>query len=74
MQRRGDTSEPGVVLGIIEGEADMNLTKEQWLAQYNGRLSDRDLYLLGKAYDVLRRNTVKYDNAPWGKKVLFRRG
>lgn len=49
----------------------MKLTKEQWLAQYNGRLSDRDLYLLGKAYDVLRRNTVKYDNAPWGEKSVI---
>ena len=49
----------------------MNLTRKEWLSRYENKVSDRDLALLGMAYDVLRKNTVRYDNAPWGEKSVI---
>lgn len=49
----------------------MKLTKKEWLARYEGRVSERDFYLLGRAYDVLSKNTVSYANAPWGEKSVI---
>lgn len=44
----------------------MYLTKDEWLAQYRNRLGPRDMILLGRAYDVLKRNTIVRSDAPWG--------
>ncbi len=41
-------------------------TKEQWLKQYEGR-TEKEKKLLSAAYDVLKRNTLQSDDAPWGK-------
>ncbi len=49
----------------------MKLTKKEWLARYEGRVSERDFYLLGRSYDVLAKNTVSYENAPWGEKSVI---
>ena len=42
------------------------LTKKQWLEQYKGKLSQREITLLEAAYDVLTRNTMCSPHAPWG--------
>ena len=42
------------------------LTKEQWLGQYEGKISERDMKLMSAAYDVLKTNTVHSPDAPWG--------
>lgn len=44
----------------------IKLTKEQWLAQYDTKVSDRDMTLMSAAYDVLAKNTVHSPDAPWG--------
>ena len=44
----------------------IKLTKEQWLGQYEGKVSDRDMKLMSAAYDVLEKNTVHSPDAPWG--------
>ncbi len=49
----------------------MKLTKNEWLNRYKDKVSERDFVLLEKAYDVLARNTVRYDNAPWGNKSVI---
>ncbi len=49
----------------------MKRTKNEWLSQYEGKVSERDYTLLGKAYDVLAENTVRYENAPWGDKSVI---
>ena len=41
-------------------------TKEEWLAQYQMCCDKRDLTLLCAAYDVLEKNTIKRNDAPWG--------
>lgn len=41
-------------------------TKEEWLAQYGSCCSEKDMTLLGAAYDVLQRNTIERPDAPWG--------
>lgn len=44
----------------------MKKTKEEWLAQYQTCCSERDLALLSAAYNVLEKNTIERDDAPWG--------
>ena len=41
-------------------------TKQEWLAQYEKYCNERDMTLLGAAYDVLKTNTIERDDAPWG--------
>lgn len=41
------------------------MTKNEWLEQYNGKLSERDMALLGRCYDVLHENILQGD-MPWG--------
>ena len=42
------------------------LTKEEWLKQYESQCDQRDMTLLGAAYDVLKKNTIESAEAPWG--------
>ena len=42
------------------------LSKEEWLEQYKGKLSERDLALMSRAYEVLDENTLRKENMPWG--------
>ena len=42
-------------------------TKEEWLSQYKNCCNERDMTLLGAAYDVLKKNTIECDDAPWGR-------
>lgn len=44
----------------------VKMTKEQWLEQYKGKVSERDMALLARAHDVLSTNTVHSPDAPWG--------
>ena len=44
----------------------IKMTKEQWLRQYKGKISQRDYELISAAYDVLEKNTVHSPDAPWG--------
>ena len=41
-------------------------TKQEWLAQYEKYCNERDMTLLGAAYDVLKTNTIERDDAPGG--------
>ncbi len=34
------------------------LTKEEWLSQYEGKVSERDLALMSRAHEVLAENTL----------------
>ena len=42
------------------------LTKEEWLSQYEGKLSERDIKLMSCAHDVIAGNTLNKENMPWG--------
>ncbi|MBQ7475284.1 MAG: hypothetical protein IJS78_05120 [Clostridia bacterium] len=42
------------------------LSKEEWLGQYKGKLSERDLALMSRAYEVIDENTLNKENMPWG--------
>jgi len=42
------------------------LTKEEWLSQYEGKLSERDLALMAGAHDIIAGNTLNKENMPWG--------
>ncbi len=42
------------------------LTKEEWLSQYEGKLSERDLALMSRAHEVIAENTLDRENMPWG--------
>ena len=42
------------------------MTKTEWLNQYKSTLSDRDIALLERAYEVLAENTLQDENMPWG--------
>ncbi len=42
------------------------MTKTQWLNQYKSTLSERDMALLTRAYEVLEGNTIQSDDHPWG--------
>ena len=42
------------------------MSKEEWLEQYRGKLSERDLALMSRAYEVLDENTLNKENMPWG--------
>jgi len=42
------------------------LTKEEWLSQYEGKVSERDMTLMSCAYDILAENTLNEENMPWG--------
>ena len=42
------------------------LSKEEWLAQYKGKVSERDYALMSRAYEVLDENTLNKENMPWG--------
>lgn len=42
------------------------MTKTQWLNQYKSILSERDMALLTRAYEVLEGNTIQGDDYPWG--------
>ena len=44
----------------------IKLTKQEWLSAYNQMLGERELELIGAAYDVLKKNTVHDAKAPWG--------
>ena len=44
----------------------IKMTKSQWLNQYKSTLSERDLALLQRSYEVLEGNTLQGDNMPWG--------
>ena len=44
----------------------LKMTKTEWLDQYKTSLSERNINLLGAAYDVLEKNTMQGDNMPWG--------
>ena len=44
----------------------IKLTKQEWLSAYNQKLGERELELIGAAYDVLKKNTVHDAKAPWG--------
>ena len=44
----------------------MVMTKEEWLASLKKALGKRDLNLLDAAYEVLKKNTVRKPDAPWG--------
>jgi len=41
-------------------------TKEEWLTQYQSRCDQKELTLLGAAYDILKGNTIEAPDAPWG--------
>ncbi len=41
-------------------------TKEEWLAQCEKYCNGRDMALLSASYDVLKKNTIERDDAPWG--------
>ena len=50
----------------------MKLTKAEWLNLYKDKLSDRDMAILDKAYEVLKTNTIIDKKLPWGEKpVIF---
>ena len=42
------------------------LTKKEWLTKYENQCNQRDKVLLNAAYDVLKKNTIESDEAPWG--------
>ncbi len=42
------------------------MTKNEWLRQYEGALSERDFALISRAYDILAENTLQGDGMPWG--------
>lgn len=44
----------------------MVMTKEEWLASLKKALGKRDRNLLDAAYEVLKKNTVRKPDAPWG--------
>ena len=44
----------------------MFLTKEEWIASLNKPISQRDRTLLDAAYAVLKNNTIRKADAPWG--------
>ena len=44
----------------------MFMTKEEWLSESGKSVSERDRILLGAAYEVLKRNTIREQSAPWG--------
>jgi neutral trehalase len=45
---------------------DAKMTKTEWLEQYKKELSERDLALLKRAYEVIEGNTLQGDDMPWG--------
>ena len=44
----------------------MVMTKEEWLVSLKKALGKRDLNRLDAAYEVLKKNTVRKPDAPWG--------
>ena len=47
------------------------LTKKEWIMQYQDQLNERDITLIEAAYDVLERNTIEREGAPWGKEPVI---
>ena len=41
------------------------MTEQEWLKQYKGKLTERDLRLLARAYETLAGNTIDTKDAPW---------
>ncbi len=44
----------------------MLMTKEEWLSAVGKNVSPRDRAILDAAFEVLKRNTIRSPNAPWG--------
>ena len=42
------------------------MTKTEWLNQYKDIVSERDMALLSRSYDVLAENTLQDESMPWG--------
>lgn len=46
------------------------MNKNEWLLQYIGSFSERDMTLLGRCYDVLQKNIIQGD-MPWGNSPVI---
>ena len=42
------------------------MTKAEWINQYKSELSERDIALLTRSYEILEKNTLHDKNMPWG--------
>ena len=48
------------------------MTKNEWLEQYSDTLSEKEMTLLSRCYDVLHENIMQGD-MPWGAPAIYPR-